>query len=71
MQRLLRWADWDVDEVRRPPRRPDGMVSLDDAGFIQQSLHGTGSASKAEAHIAHTRPFSLIRIFRPYLAVRT
>jgi SRSO17 transposase len=49
MQRLLRWADWDVDGVRDDLRdyvteqlgEPDGVLIADETGFLKK---GTGSA---------------------------
>jgi SRSO17 transposase len=44
MQRLLRWADWDVDGVRDDVREHvieqlgdrDGVLILDDTGFVKK-----------------------------------
>src|SRR5436305_6772207 len=46
MQRLLRWADWDIDGVRDDVREyaverlgdPGGVLILDDTGFLKKGL---------------------------------
>jgi len=55
MQRLLRWADWDVDGVRDDVRayvveqlgEPDGVLIADDTGFLKK---GTRSAGVQRQH---------------------
>jgi SRSO17 transposase len=50
MQRLLRWADWDVDGVRDDLRDyvveqlgdRDGVLILDDTGFIKKGVRSAG-----------------------------
>lgn len=50
MQRLLRWADWDIDGVRDDVRdhvvehlgSPDGVLILDDTGFVKKGVHSAG-----------------------------
>jgi SRSO17 transposase len=50
MQRLLRWADWDIDGVRDDVRdyvvvqlgRPDGVLILDDTGFVKKGVRSAG-----------------------------
>jgi SRSO17 transposase len=50
MQRLLRWADWDVDGVRDDVRdyvveqlgRPGGVLVLDDTGFVKKGVRSAG-----------------------------
>jgi SRSO17 transposase len=46
MQRLLRWADWDVDAVRDDIREyvvehlgdPQGVLIIDDTGFLKKGV---------------------------------
>jgi SRSO17 transposase len=50
MQRLLRWADWDVDGVRDDVRayvvemlgEPDGVLIADETGFIKKGTRSAG-----------------------------
>jgi SRSO17 transposase len=50
MQRLLRWADWDVDGVRDDVRAfvverlgaADGVLILDDTGFVKKGIRSAG-----------------------------
>lgn len=50
MQRLLRWADWDIDGVRDDLRdyvverlgRPNGVLILDDTGFVKKGVRSAG-----------------------------
>ena len=50
MQRLLRWADWDVDGVRDDVRayvveqlgEPDGVLIADDTGFLKKGTRSAG-----------------------------
>jgi SRSO17 transposase len=50
MQRLLRWADWDIGGVRDDVRehvvehlgRPDGVLILDDTGFVKKGVRSAG-----------------------------
>jgi hypothetical protein len=50
MQRLLRWADWDIDGVRDDVRdhvvehlgAPDAVLILDDTGFLKKGLRSAG-----------------------------
>lgn len=50
MHRLLRWAEWDVDGVRDDVRdyvveqfgRPDGVLILDDTGFVKKGTRSAG-----------------------------
>jgi SRSO17 transposase len=50
MQRLLRWADWDIDGVRDDVRdyvverlgRPGGVLVLDDTGFVKKGVRSAG-----------------------------
>jgi SRSO17 transposase len=50
MQRLLRWADWDVDGVRDDLRDHvvdqlgdrDGVLILDDTGFVKKGVRSAG-----------------------------
>ena len=50
MQRLLRWADWDIDGVRDDVRdyvveqlgQPDGVLVLDDTGFVKKGVRSAG-----------------------------
>jgi SRSO17 transposase len=52
MQRLLRWADWDVDAVRDDVRdyvvahlgTPDGILIADDTGFLKKGTRSAGVA---------------------------
>jgi SRSO17 transposase len=52
MQRLLRWADWDVDAVRDDVREylvehlgePDGILIVDDTGFLKKGVRSAGVA---------------------------
>ncbi|WP_425425617.1 transposase, partial [Amycolatopsis marina] len=46
MQRLLRWADWDIDGVRDDVRdyvvehlgEPGGVLIVDDTGFLKKGV---------------------------------
>jgi SRSO17 transposase len=50
MQRLLRWADWDVDGVRDDVREyvverlgdPGGVLIADETGFVKKGLRSAG-----------------------------
>jgi SRSO17 transposase len=50
MQRLLRWADWDVDRVRDDVWNyvighlggRDGVLIADDTGFIKKGIRSAG-----------------------------
>ncbi len=50
MQRLLRWADWDIDGVRDDVRdyviehlgEPDGVLIVDDTGFLKKGTKSAG-----------------------------
>jgi SRSO17 transposase len=50
MQRLLRWADWDIDGVRDDVREyaverlgdPGGVLILDDTGFLKKGVRSAG-----------------------------
>ena len=50
MQRLLRWADWDVDGVRDDvrayvagqPGEPEGVLIADDTGFLKKGTRSAG-----------------------------
>jgi SRSO17 transposase len=50
MQRLLRWADWDVDGVRDDVRdyvtghlgEPDGVLIADETGFLKKGIRSAG-----------------------------
>ena len=50
MQRLLRWADWDIDGVRDDVRDHvieqlgdrDGVLILDDTGFVKKGVRSAG-----------------------------
>jgi SRSO17 transposase len=50
MQRLLPWADWDIGGVRDDVRehvvehlgRPDGVLILDDTGFVKKGVRSAG-----------------------------
>lgn len=50
MQRLLRWADWDVDAVRDEVRDyviehlgdPAGVLIIDDTGFLKKGVKSAG-----------------------------
>jgi SRSO17 transposase len=52
MQRLLRWADWDVDKVRDDVRDyvlehladPQAVLIVDDTGFLKKGLRSAGVA---------------------------
>ena len=52
MQRLLRWADWDVDGVRDDVRdyvaenlgEPQGVLSIDEAFFLKKGVKSAGVA---------------------------
>ncbi|AVT32590.1 DDE endonuclease [Plantactinospora sp. BC1] len=52
MQRLLRWADWDVDAVRDDVRDyvvehlgdPGGVLIVDDTGFLKKGIRSAGVA---------------------------
>ncbi|MEV6602001.1 IS701 family transposase [Actinoplanes sp. NPDC051346] len=52
MQRLLRWADWDVDAVRDDVRDyvlehlsdPGGVLIIDDTGFLKKGVRSAGVA---------------------------
>jgi SRSO17 transposase len=52
MQRLLRWADWDIDAVRDEVRDyviehlgdPDGVLIIDDTGFLKKGVKSAGVA---------------------------
>ena len=52
MQRLLRWADWDIDAVRDDLRDyvlehlgdPDGVLIIDDTGFLKKGVKSAGVA---------------------------
>jgi SRSO17 transposase len=50
MQRLLRWADWDIDGVRDDVRdyvieylgEPGGVLIVDDTGFLKKGIRSAG-----------------------------
>jgi len=50
MQRLLRWADWDINGVRDDVREHvveqlgdrDGVLILDDTGFVKKGVRSAG-----------------------------
>jgi SRSO17 transposase len=50
MQRLLRWADWDIDGVRDDVRdyvmehlgEPGGVLIVDDTGFLKKGVRSAG-----------------------------
>ncbi len=52
MQRLLRWADWDIDAVRDEVRDyviehlgdPNGVLIIDDTGFLKKGVKSAGVA---------------------------
>lgn len=52
MQRLLRWADWDIDAVRDEVRDyviehlgdPSGVLIIDDTGFLKKGVKSAGVA---------------------------
>lgn len=52
MQRLLRWADWDVEAVRDDVRDylvehlgdPQGVLIVDDTGFLKKGMRSAGVA---------------------------
>jgi SRSO17 transposase len=52
MQRLLRWADWDVDAVCDDVRDyviehlgdPNGVLIIDDTGFLKKGVKSAGVA---------------------------
>jgi SRSO17 transposase len=52
MQRLVRWADWDVDAVRDDVRDyviehlgdPQGVLIIDDTGFLKKGVKSAGVA---------------------------
>jgi SRSO17 transposase len=52
MQRLLRWADWDIDAVREEVRDyviehlgdPNGVLIIDDTGFLKKGVKSAGVA---------------------------
>lgn len=52
MQRLLRWADWDVEAVRDDVRNyliehlgdPQGVLIVDDTGFLKKGVRSAGVA---------------------------
>ena len=52
MQRLLRWADWDIDAVRDDLRDyvlehlgdPQGVLIIDDTGFLKKGVKSAGVA---------------------------
>ena len=52
MQRLLRWADWDIDAVRDDLRDyvlehlgdPQGVLIIDDTGFVKKGVKSAGVA---------------------------
>jgi SRSO17 transposase len=52
MQRLLRWADWDIDAVRDDLRdyviehlgEPEGVLIVDDTGFLKKGVKSAGVA---------------------------
>src|SRR4051795_353046 len=52
MQRLLRWADWDVDAVRDDVRDyvvehlgdPGAILVVDDTGFLKKGIRSVGVA---------------------------
>jgi SRSO17 transposase len=52
MQRLLRWADWDIDAVRDEVRDyviehlgdPRGVLIIDDTGFLKKGVKSAGVA---------------------------
>ena len=58
MQRLLRWADWDVDGVRDDVRDyvvehlgdPDGVLILDDTGFLKKGTRSAGVQRQYSGH---------------------
>jgi SRSO17 transposase len=54
MQRLLRWADWDIDAVRDEVRDyvvehlgdPNGVLIIDDTGFLKKGVKSAGVAQQ-------------------------
>jgi SRSO17 transposase len=57
MQRLLRWADWDVDAVRDDVRgyvaerlgAADGVLMVDDTGFVKKGSVRRGCSGSTRA----------------------
>jgi len=80
MQRLLRWADWDIDGVRDDVREHvverlgsrEGVLILDDTGFVKKGVRSAGCSGSTPgpragwrtARSAPSWPMPLIVVMR-------
>ena len=77
MQRLLRWADWDVDGVRDDLRdyviehlgEPDGVLIADETGFIKKGTRSAGVQRQYSGTAGRTENCQ-IGVFLAYASAR-
>jgi SRSO17 transposase len=77
MQRLLRWADWDIDGVRDDLRayvvemlgEPDGVLIADETGFIKKGTRSAGVQRQYSGTAGRTEN-SQIGVFLAYASAR-
>jgi SRSO17 transposase len=77
MQRLLRWADWDVDGVRDDLRtyvmeqlgEPDGVLIADETGFLKKGTRSAGVQRQYSGTAGRTENCQ-IGVFLAYASAR-
>ncbi|WP_192767359.1 IS701 family transposase [Plantactinospora soyae] len=77
MQRLLRWADWDVDAVRDDVRDyvvehlgdPRGVLIVDDTGFLKKGVRSAG-VQRQYSGTAGRRENCQVGVFLAYRSAR-
>lgn len=77
MQRLLRWADWDIDGVRADVREyvsdylgePDGVLIVDDTGFLKKGTRSAGVQRQYSGTAGRTENCQ-IGVFLAYASAR-
>jgi SRSO17 transposase len=77
MQRLLRWADWDVEGVRDDVRayvvemlgEPDGVLIADETGFLKKGTRSAGVQRQYSGTAGRTEN-SQIGVFLAYASSR-
>jgi SRSO17 transposase len=76
MQRLLRWADWDVDGVRDDLRdlvvdelgSPDAVLVVDETGFLKKGVRSAG-VQRQYSGTAGRRENCQVGVFLAYVSV--
>jgi SRSO17 transposase len=77
MQRLLRWADWDVEAVRDDVRDyliehlgdPQGVLIVDDTGFLKKGVRSAGVARQYSGTAGRVENCQ-VRVFLTYRSVK-